>query len=146
MRQLLLDTNIVIYLLKRNPHVAVWLEKFRDYTFVISIISWIEALAGSFHHGTDINTLENELSNFICLPLHATAAKKTAGLLQENIKKGKKKTFQDCVIAATAMTYDIPLFTNNPNDFRNFKGLKVISPQAQKIAPRAFFRYTRAKE
>lgn len=125
MNQLLLDSNIIIYLLNGDPKINVFLEKFRHVLFVISIITWIEVLTGSHKHQKKITELASDLSNFIHIPIHTNIGFKTAQLLQ-NQKGSFKNKFQDSIIAATAIVHKIPLVTNNPKDFRKFKGLKII--------------------
>lgn len=135
MKQVLLDTNIVIYFLRSDLRFISLMEKFGDALFFISIITWIEVLSGSFHHKKDIDELKEDLSNFIILPLDKKVGEITAQLAQNNIKNKRKKSFQDTSIAATAIAHDMPIATNNPKDFRQFKGLKIISPKRQGNKP-----------
>lgn len=126
MNALLLDTNIVIYLLNSDSVIAHFIEEFKDASFYISIVTWIEALAGSHQHNKSIDDFTPYLDQFIRLPMDLITSKIAAGLLQNTTKK---YLFQDAVIAATALSHRMPLITNNPKDFRKFKGLKVISPK-----------------
>lgn len=130
MNQFLLDSNILIYILEQNRHIASFLERYQDANFFISMVSWIEVLSSSMYHHKTMAEVEDELQNFIRLPLDDRIAKKVALLFENAIRKGGKiKNFQDGVIAATALLHNIPLITNNPKDFRKFKNLKVISPK-----------------
>lgn len=36
---------------------------------------------------------------------------------------------EDAWIAATALAFGVPLVTHNPNDFRNIRGLKIITAE-----------------
>jgi len=129
MHHILLDTNIVIYLLNKNEKIISFLEKFSDTVFSISIVTWIEVLAGSHNHDKSIPQLAHELARFFHIPVHTPIGLEAVRLLQTDILRGKKKQFQDSLIAATAISHKIPLITNNPKDFDKFKGLKIISPK-----------------
>lgn len=129
MKNLLLDTNIVIYALNGDPHTMTMLERLAEAKFHISVISWIETLAGSFRHGQAIDEISWQLGNFQKIPLNDIVGLTAAAIIQERLKGGKKKKFQDSIIAATAITCKMPLLTNNPRDFRGIKGLKIISPK-----------------
>ena len=129
MKQLLLDTNIVIYLLNGDPRYVSLAEKIKDAICFISIVTWIEVLAGSSYHKKTMNEVAEDANIFIRLPLNEKTSLITAQLLQFSLTEKRKKNFQDTVIAATALTHNIPLLTNNPKDFRRFKGLKIISPK-----------------
>ena len=128
MKLALLDSNIVIYFLKGDRPIIDWLSRFNDCLFAISIVTWIEALVGSFHEQKNIEEMAAVLNNFLRLPLNEKTAKLTAQLMQNDILSGRKKSFQDSAIASTALSNNIPLLTNNPKDFRRFKGLKIVSP------------------
>ncbi|MBI2638559.1 PIN domain-containing protein [Candidatus Peregrinibacteria bacterium] len=128
MTRYLLDTNIVIYILKNDTGVMNLISRYSGALFFISIVTWIETLGGSFHHGKNIHELAHTLEVFYRIPIHEKIAILSANLIQSSALKKQKLRFQDTVIAATAITENIPLITNNPKDFRHFKGLKIISP------------------
>lgn len=129
MKQLLLDTNIVVYLLNGDPNYIELLKKFESTTFLISIVTWIEALAGSLHHGKGIDELMEDINSIPRLYVNEKIGRIAAYLIQNNFRKKHSKKFPDIIIAATAISHDLPLFTNNPKNFRGFKGLKILSPR-----------------
>lgn len=129
MQNFLLDTNIIIYALNGSSAVMRIFKQFSNSTFHISIVSWIETLAGSFYHEKDINNIVSELNHFQKLHITDKVGETAARIIQENTKRGRKKRFQDSVIAATAIAYNLTLITNDPRDFRGIKGLKIISPK-----------------
>ena len=132
MKQFLLDTNIVIYILNGDPYFVESLNKFKDASFFISIATWIEALAGSLRHGKSVDELTEDLSSLPRLQLDEKVGRTAALLIQNNIKRRQKRNFQDSVIAATAIAHNMPLITNDEKDFRQFKGLKIMSPRWRK--------------
>lgn len=125
---ILLDTNILIYLLKKDPLIMDFLEKFDTSIFYISVITWMELLTGSFHQEKRIKELERDLELFKRLSVTDNIARHAAHISQEKLRKKKKPHFQDILIAATAVNFQMPLVTNNPKDFRGIKNLKVITP------------------
>lgn len=127
MHQVLLDSNIVIYLLNKEMKVISFIEKFKQTIFCISKITWIEVLAGSHNHQKTIPELMEDLTRFTQISIHDAIGLMAARLIQTDILYGRKNEFQDSVIAATAIVHKTPLITNNPKDFRRFKGLKVIA-------------------
>ncbi|MBI5413472.1 type II toxin-antitoxin system VapC family toxin [Candidatus Peregrinibacteria bacterium] len=128
MRPILLDTNIVIYILKGDATIIAMLENLGNVSFSISIITWIEVLSGSFRQNKNISELAQDMEIFKRLPLDETIGVKAAHFIQKRIKMGNKRNFNDAIIAATACNLNVPLITNNPKGFRQFKELKIISP------------------
>lgn len=124
----LLDTNILVYLLNSDQKTIKFLRKLQDAIFYISHITWIETLAGSFHHKKSIKQLVMDLSGFVRIPLDDSISLITAQLIQRDLQRSQKKKIQDYIIGATSIHHKIPLVTNNPKDFRRFKKLHIISP------------------
>lgn len=124
---MILDTNIMIYLLNGNPRAVALMRKFQNRPIFISVITLTEILAGSFYQKKSIKTVLYDLQSFVRLHVTEPIAVTAAKYIQTNLKKGLKKNFQDGVIAATALVHKMPVITNNPKDFRNFKGLKIIA-------------------
>lgn len=129
MQNFLLDTNIIIYTLNGDSTVMRLFKQFSNSTFHISMVSWIETLAGSFYHEKDMDDIVSELNHFQKLHITDQIGKTAARIIQENTKKGRKKRFQDSVIAATAIAYNLTLITNNSRDFCKIKGLRILSPK-----------------
>ncbi|MEK7529129.1 MAG: type II toxin-antitoxin system VapC family toxin [Patescibacteria group bacterium] len=128
MKKYLLDSNIVIYYLHGEPKVLSAIENMTkaNACFYISMITWIEVLAGSFKHEKSIDDMASEMDAFAVLPIDKVTGMEAGRLLQTSILSGRKENFPDAVIAATAIVNDIPLLTNNPRDFKPFRGLKLV--------------------
>jgi predicted nucleic acid-binding protein len=45
------------------------------------------------------------------------------------IRKARKISLPDAIIAATAFIYDLILITSNSADFKNIPGLQIIDPR-----------------
>lgn len=129
MQHILLDTNIIIYFLKGDPSIVYYLDGLGETIVHISIISWIETLVGSHHHQRKIDEIAFGLEHFARIPVNDTIGRTAAMIMQERLRYGKKREFQDSLIAATAIAHNMPLLTNNPRDFRGIKGLKILSPK-----------------
>ncbi|MFN7677535.1 MAG: type II toxin-antitoxin system VapC family toxin [Cyanobacteriota bacterium] len=105
---LLLDTNILIDVLRGNAMALAWLE--RQERPRISVISWIEVLVGCRAGETD--RVEAWLDSFPRLPLNDAVAREAVGLRQRHGLK-----FPDAIILATARCADLTLATRNSRDF-----------------------------
>ena len=66
--------------------------------------------------------LQNFFNAIPILPLNDIVAAKAIELRQR-----KPLSLADAIIAATAMTYDLTLFTDNIKDYVGIKGLKLVS-------------------
>lgn len=73
--------------------------------------------------------LQQAESDFDAMPFDAAAARtfgRVAASLRESGRKPAARAY-DALIAASALSLDLPLFTCNPNDFTGIDGLTVIS-------------------
>jgi tRNA(fMet)-specific endonuclease VapC len=68
-------------------------------------------------------------ANFEPLPFDAEAARAFAGVASSLRRKGRKPASRtyDAMIAATALANGLPVYTCNPDDFRDIDGLTVIA-------------------
>lgn len=105
---LLLDTNILIDVLRGERTALVWLEE--QQRPAISVISWIEVLVGC--RGGEAAPVEAWLQTFPCLPLDHAIASATVPLRQEHGIK-----VPDAIILATARCHGLLLATRNVRDF-----------------------------
>jgi predicted nucleic acid-binding protein len=91
--------------------------------FIISVVVEIEIL--TYNENEDKLPL---IASFIelatILPLDLIVTKKTIELR----RKYRKLKLGDAIIAATAISNDLILITNNEKDFLNIKNLKVMNP------------------
>ena len=117
----LLDTNIVIYLLKKNQEVIRFLGGFSQVQFSISMITRFEVLIGAGHDEMSLLEAESYLDDFQNLDLNKEIIHE-AVVLQRNHKD--KLKFKDLLIAATAKNYGLLLVTADA-DFQKIPSLKV---------------------
>ncbi|MDP9079714.1 MAG: type II toxin-antitoxin system VapC family toxin [Bacteroidota bacterium] len=121
----LIDTNVLIDytggMLPENG--GDFVENLFNTDFLTSVVVKIELL-GFNHLPEKLSFVEQFLGTATILPLDDAVTKRTI-LLRQRYKKFK---LGDSIIAATALTYELILITNNIKDFANVKGLKLLNP------------------
>jgi predicted nucleic acid-binding protein len=124
--KVLADTSIVIdHLRKSNKSSSALFKSIDEYELSISAVSVFELYAGATDERkkTDIS---NTLSAFETLPFtHDIAVK--AGELYIALKKSNRLIeVKDIFIAATAIVYDMPVFTLNKKHFERLEGISLV--------------------
>jgi len=109
----MLDTNICIYIAKRNPpEVIAHLAQYRRGEIAISSITWAEFFCRLSKDGQIAGKALLELLEVV--PFCRKAAETYALLTKQN---PNRRTGFDRLIAAHAIALNVPLVTNNPADF-----------------------------
>lgn len=125
----LLDTNICIYLIKRKPPEV--LQRFRQLqpgSVFISSVTTSELYYGA-QKSQRVQTNLEALNNFL-LPFRIVDYDESASFLYGELRADLEKRGQpigplDMMIAAHALSLDVPLVTNNTTEFERVKGLKL---------------------
>lgn len=120
MQEYILDSNILIYYIKKIPSAVGLLKKLKREYYFISVVTTFEVLAGSTDE-KDFRHLNEILHTFAPMDLNSEIMRK-AILLDK--KDPKKLKFKDLLIAATAQVEGLTLVTAD-KDFQKLKGLKV---------------------
>ena len=127
----LLDTNICIYIIKKKPEKV--LRKFTAYSpgeVGISSVTLAELFFGtekSQDPERNLSALEGFLIPLEIVSFDAKAAFQY-GKIRSNLEKaGKPIGGMDLLIAAQALSLDIPLVTNNAKEFNRVQGLEVLN-------------------
>jgi tRNA(fMet)-specific endonuclease VapC len=128
---LLLDTNICIYLIKkRPPSVLKRFDTLAAGTLAVSSITVAELEFGvqkSQYPSQNQQALEQFLLPLVILDFDHEAAR-TYGKLRAWLEiRGKTIGALDMLIAAHALSKGLPLATNNVREFSRVPGLKVIN-------------------
>jgi len=105
---LLLDTNILIDVLRGEQVARAWLEQ--QQRPAISVITWIEVLVGCRPEETPV--VESWLESFDRLAIDQAVAALTVTLRQRHGLK-----VPDAIILATAQHHGLQLVTRNVRDF-----------------------------
>jgi tRNA(fMet)-specific endonuclease VapC len=125
----LLDTNICIYIRQKRPEqVLRRFRKLRPGEAALSVITYGELLYGATKSTQRVTALERlrELVNLLpALSLPETAAEAYGTIRAELESKGEMIGNNDLWIAAHAVAAGLTLVTNNENEFRRVRGLKI---------------------
>lgn len=124
--KLLLDTNIVIELFRGNEIVIALLEKQEKVYLPTATLG--ELYLGAYRSANvpkKLQEIKSFLENCTVLYIDATTADKYAIIKTALLNKGKPIPENDIWIAATAMHYEIPLFTFDGH-FEEVDGIVLI--------------------
>lgn len=125
----LLDTNICIYLSKRNhPGLRAKLAQIPVVEAGISVVTYGELVYGAFkseRRKENLHIIGELIEAFQPLPL-PVAAGQAYGSIKESLRaKGQIIGENDLWIASHAMAEDYVLVTNNMREFKRIKGLQL---------------------
>ena len=124
----ILDTNTVIMLSRLDDPAALPDEP------LITVITLAELTVGPLVATSDQERaarqahLQQAEADFDALPFDASAARafgRVAASLRQSGRKTTARSF-DAMIAATALSHALPVYTCNPDDFSGIDGLEVV--------------------
>jgi tRNA(fMet)-specific endonuclease VapC len=125
----LLDANIVIYIRQKRPEALLRrFSRLRAGEAAISVIAYGELWYGAMKSSQRESALERlrELSHVLpALPLPEKAAETYGAIRADLESKGEMIGNNDLWIAAHALASGLTLVTNNENEFRRVRGLKI---------------------
>lgn len=128
MLRYLLDTNIVIYVLKRRPIEVLSLFNANASRMAVSAITLAELLHGaekSSRVSENLSTIEDFSSRIEVLPYGAKAAQHY-GVIRASLEKlGRPIGVNDLHIAAHARSEGLVLVTNNMAEFARVPALEL---------------------
>jgi len=111
-KKILLDTNVLIFASKQQ---LKWQELLADYdAFYVSVISYMEVFGYSFKNLEEKKLLENLFSHLHITHLDSKIAEEVIHIRRNAPRKIK---LPDAVILATSRTLNIPLLTDDWDDF-----------------------------
>jgi len=121
---ILCDTNILIEVYRKNINViSVISDILRNSIIVISDVTRAEMLVGA-RNKREMQILANELERLKCLPIQSEISARSIQLLVKyHLSHGLD--FHDALIAATAIHYNMELFTLNVKDFLFINDIKL---------------------
>jgi len=126
-RAVICDTNIIIELFKDNEVVKESCLAIGVNNLCISTIT-----VGEFYFGAlnkkEMPKIKRHLEKFALLPVSEPISAIFADLMQTYCLS-HRPFIGDMLIAATALHYDIEIYTLNHKDFRFIKGLRLYSPK-----------------
>ena len=117
----LLDTNIVIYVLKRRPIKVLEIFNRNASRMAISSITLSELMYGaekSIHFDKNLEAIEEFVSHLEVLPYDSKASQHYGKIKAKLEKKGQIIGENDLHIAAHAISQGLILVTNNLKEFK----------------------------
>lgn len=130
--QYLLDTNVIIELLRKGHHVERIAQLGKD-AVAISVITYYELYVGiEKSPNKDLalkktTILENILKHIEIFDFHSEQAIICAKIRAGLESKGKSIGANDLLIAATALSHNLTLVTNNTREFKRVPELSLVN-------------------
>lgn len=115
MALILFDTNIFIDMLNGVHEATVELGNYDDPA--ISVITYMELLSGAVPRPQDKPVLDAVLAEFTMLQVDAQVIEHAILIRGNSLLAPPKIKLPDAIIAATALSYHVPLITRNGKDF-----------------------------
>ncbi|WP_129628602.1 type II toxin-antitoxin system VapC family toxin [Candidatus Oscillochloris fontis] len=132
MTTVLLDTNIVSFVLKHDTRANLYAPHLLNQEHALAIMTIAELFqwAALRHWGeARITQLEQHLNRYTLLPVDIEVCRYWGKVRAARSAAGLPLSPQDAWIAATALRYNLPLITHNPDDFQQISGLLVITEE-----------------
>jgi tRNA(fMet)-specific endonuclease VapC len=125
----MLDTNICIYIAKRQPpDVKARFERLKPGQLIMSVITYGELYYGaskSNQRARALTQLEELVQDIPVEDLNSTAAQAYGDIRATLEKQGRLIGNNDLWIGAHAMALDVTIATNNEREFKRIAGLSV---------------------
>jgi len=123
---ILCDTNILIEFYKNNQQIVRELRAIGQSQIAISIITAAELFYGAYNK-QELHQLQQNIALIHCLPLNEPIGELHLRLVAD-YSLSHNLTLPDALIAATAVHFQIPLYTLNHKDFHYLPELKLYQP------------------
>ena len=124
---ILCDTIILIEFYKNNSDIVDELQKLGLAELAVSVVTSGELYFGA-KDKRELEKIQKQLSLIQQIPLDLDISNRFLSLLEE-YALSHKLSVPDALIAATALSQNIPLYTLNLKDFQFIPGLKLHKPQ-----------------
>jgi predicted nucleic acid-binding protein len=135
----LVDTDVVSFLLNRHSLAAAYEELLLGYTPLLSFMTVAELHRGALKRNWGerrYRELRAHLRQFGVVPYTEDICIAYAQLLDSLERAGKPVALADAWIAASALSIGVPLMTHNRRHFSQVPGLKVLSASPPRPADR----------
>ncbi len=126
----LCDTNIIIEFYKKNEIVINNLKTIGQENIAVSIITVGELLFGALNK-RELAIIRNDLAHLHIL-YQTPEIGKCFFKLMSDYSLSHKLSLPDGMIAATAITEDIQLYTHNSKDFKFISGITLFKEKPEK--------------
>ncbi len=127
---IILDTDILIDLLRSNPSRLLWFEKEfqQGQTLSVSLVTKLELLRGC-KNKSERKTVLDWLQSFQLIYISEEISQKTEELFEKYYPK-QGIGILDAIIAATAISERAVLYTSNQKHFKGLPGLQLKGPDS----------------
>ncbi|MBX9781681.1 MAG: type II toxin-antitoxin system VapC family toxin [Chitinophagaceae bacterium] len=122
----LCDSNILIDVYRGNEQTIKLVTVLGKDRFVISAVTAAEVLFGA-RNKAELQKIKKDIASIQILEINDDISSLFVKLVAD-YTLSHKLTIPDAIIAATALTYKLPLFTHNQKDFRFIPGIKFYKP------------------
>lgn len=121
---ILCDTNIFIDIYRGNETIIEIIKEIGQQNVAISDVSCAELLYGA-RNKKELQAIRNDIDSLIVLPIDSNISKFAVDLV-EKYSISHKLSLPDSIIGATAILYDIPLYTLNTKDFKFLQKINLF--------------------
>jgi len=131
--KILLDTNIVSYLMRGGSEAKMYAPHVQNKLLAISFITVGEMYFGMENKNWGENKrkqLDTTLRNFVVIPYDDEIARCYGRLVAERKRNGRPIAPNDAWIAACTVRHGVPLVTHNAKDFKGITGLSVVTERS----------------
>lgn len=118
------DTNILIELYRGNVAVKEEIVKLNTHVFYISSITVAEFMVGA-KDKADLKRIEKQLSKYTAIPINTDITDIFLDLFR-TLALSHRPGIADTLIAATALYYQLPLYTYNKRHFQFIPGIELV--------------------
>ena len=128
--KIILDTNIVSYLMKGGPLAEAYEPSVQNHLLAITFITVGELYFGAEKRNWGLKKrkeLDTTLRNFVVIPYDHEIARCYGRLVAVRQRNGKPIAPNDAWIAACTVRHGVPLVTHNAKDFEGITALQVIT-------------------
>jgi tRNA(fMet)-specific endonuclease VapC len=130
MAAVVLDTDVVSYLFKKDTRAGLYQKHLAGHRWVISFMTAAELDLWALRHRwgeARKARMEQHLRRFVLYPFDRDLCLKWAEVADSARRSGRPIQTADAWIAATALLAGVPLVTHNPGDYSGVSGLTVLS-------------------
>ena len=118
------DTNILIELYRGNVAVKAQVQLIKSNVFYVSSITIAEFMVGA-KNKDDLIRIEKQLRKYTPIPINAEITEIFVDLVK-TYTLSRRPGIADTLIAATALYYNLPLYTLNKKHFQFIPGIDLI--------------------
>jgi len=131
MSALVLDTDIVSYLMRGDTRVQSYRRHLEGKTLAVSFMTVGELYEGAYRRAWSqerLRRLHEQIKSYVVIPFSPLLCE-TWGRIRAD-RRSCPISVDAAWIAATAVAHGCPLVTHNPDDFSGISGLRTITEPA----------------